>query len=82
MQNYRGIVYDRCKSISDFAEKAGWKISKARRIVNGEQEPDIDDICKMVDVLHISEHEFVPVFFEPLSTKWTKTNNPTTQSAS
>ncbi len=71
MNGYRGIVYDRCKSISDFASKAGWSLSKANRIVNGAQEPDVDDICKMVEVLNISESEFVPIFFDQLSTKWT-----------
>lgn len=69
--NVRGLVYSRFKNITDFANAANWSRNKASRIVNGEQDPSIDDICVLTKVLNIeSQQMFMNIFFAPLSTMW------------
>ena len=72
MENYRGIVFSKFKNITEFAVSAGWTRNKASRIVNGKQEPDARDMEKMAEILEINTpEEFMNIFFDRLSTKWT-----------
>ena len=48
---FRGVVYTKYKSISDFANKIGWTRQKATNIVNGVTEPSLDDVDKMAKAL-------------------------------
>ena len=47
----RGVVFSRYKTLEDFAKAIGWKRNKASRIINGIQQPDIDDIIELTKVL-------------------------------
>ena len=72
MENYRGIVFAKFKSITEFAEKIGWTRNKASRIVNGVQEPNAAEMIQMAEILGIDTPEvFMDIFFGKLSTKWT-----------
>lgn len=76
-KTYRGLVFSKFHSISDFARGTGWSRNKASRIVNGLQEPNSDDIADMVRVFEISSQEdFMEIFFAELSTKWTIESRP------
>lgn len=70
--NLRGLVLSRFKSISSFAIVIGWKRTKASRIINGTQKPDIQDIQDLTKCLDIDTISlFMSIFFAPLSTMWT-----------
>lgn len=67
----RGAIMTRYKTIGDFATDLKWSRNKASRIVNGVQEPNIEDIKKIAVVLGIKEQQdFIDIFFEELSTMW------------
>ena len=69
----RGAVYSRYKTISSFAKALGWSYGKTHRIVNNEQSPSADEMCKMAEVLGVTtREEFVRIFFTQESTLWTK----------
>ena len=71
-KSLKGKVLGQFYSISAFAEAIGWTRNKASRIVNEVQEPSIDDIVSITNVLNLSEAEFFNIFFTPLSTMCTK----------
>lgn len=52
--SFRGLVYSKYKSIADFAQAIGWTRQKATNIVNGTQEPSLDDTDKMAKALNLS----------------------------
>lgn len=62
MFNLRGKVYSRFKSITAMARTLGWTKQKASRIVNGLQEPTIDDVKSLSDALD-EKFEDVAAFF-------------------
>lgn len=70
MENHiRGIVFSMFSSISSFANAIGWKRNKASRIVNGIQEPSVEDMEAMAKCLNISDAAtFVSIFFPELFT--------------
>jgi plasmid maintenance system antidote protein VapI len=71
--NLRGAVMSKYKTIGEFANEIGWNRNKASRIVNGVQDPDIEDIQKITKVLGIeSKDVFLNIFFSSLSTLWTQ----------
>ena len=73
---YRGLVFSKYKNISEFACAIGWSRNKASRIINGIQEPDVNDMEKMAEVLDIKTPEaFISIFFRNMSTKWTTDAN-------
>lgn len=51
---FRGMVYSKYKTIADFAQAIGWTRQKATNIVNGIQEPSLDDTDKMARALDLS----------------------------
>lgn len=68
----RGLIMSKYKTITEFSEAIGWKRNKASRIVNGIQDPDIQDIEDLTRILEIESPEvFMRIFFAPLSTMWT-----------
>lgn len=76
MLTLRGIVLSKFKTIGEFADAIGWKRSKASRILNGVQVPDVVDAQKMAESLEIDSAElFMQIFFHSLSTKWTNSKS-------
>ncbi len=70
-KNFRGIVLNKYRSIADFSHAIGWSYRKAYSIVNGTQDPNVDDVRQMAEVLDLqSKDEFISIFFAPLSTLW------------
>jgi hypothetical protein len=71
MNKIRGLVYERYKTVSEFARDIGWSYSKANRIVNNRQDLSCDDIEKITLLFCINTQEqFFDIFFAPLSTMW------------
>ncbi len=64
----KGKVLGKFFSITAFAEAIGWSRNKASRIVNGVQEPTVDDIVSITTVLCLNEKDFFDTFFAALST--------------
>ncbi len=62
--NFRGLVYSRFKTIADFAQAIGWTRQKATNIVNGLQEPSLDDTDKMAKALDLSLDETARFFLQ------------------
>jgi transcriptional regulator with XRE-family HTH domain len=60
--NFRGLVYSRYKTIAEFAQVIGWTRQKATNIVNGLQEPSLDDTDKMAKALNLSLEETARFF--------------------
>lgn len=61
---FRGLIYSRYKSIAAFAEAIGWTRQKATNIVNGAQEPSLNDVNKVAKALEL-EFADVAKFFLP-----------------
>ena len=59
---FRGLVYSKFKSIADFAQVIGWTRQKATSIVNGMQEPSLDDTDKMAKALDLTLDETARFF--------------------
>ena len=62
MMTFRGLVYSKFKTIADFAQAIGWTRQKATNIVNGIQEPSLDDTDKMAKALGMSLEETARFF--------------------
>lgn len=62
--NFRGLVYSKFKTIADFAQAIGWTRQKATNIVNGQQEPSLDDTDKMAKALDLSLDETAQFFLQ------------------
>lgn len=66
----RGAVFNKFNSIVSFANAIGWQRNKASRIINGIQQPSIDDMEQMAKCLDIPDAlTFVSIFFPQMSTK-------------
>lgn len=59
---FRGLVYSKYKTIADFAQAIGWTRQKATNIVNGMQEPSLDDTDKMSKALDLTLDETARFF--------------------
>jgi len=59
---FRGLVYSKFKTIADFAQAIGWTRQKATNIVNGLQEPSLDDTDKMAKALDLTLDETARFF--------------------
>lgn len=69
----RGRVLDKYKSVSEFARAVKWTRNKAARILYGKQSPSDKEIVQIASALGIDSPEvFMRIFFNDLSTKWTK----------
>ena len=60
--NFRGLIYSKYKSIANFACAIGWTRQKATNIVNGVQEPSLDDTDKMAHALGMTLEETAKFF--------------------
>lgn len=60
--NFRGLVYSKYKTIAEFAQAIGWTRQKATNIVNGLQEPSLDDTDKMSRALDLPLEETARFF--------------------
>lgn len=60
--NFRGLVYSRYKTIADFAQAIGWTRQKATNIVNGQQEPSLDDTDKIAKAMSMTLDEAARFF--------------------
>jgi len=68
----RGVVLSKYRTIGAFADAMNWKRSKASRIVNGTQAPNIDEVQDIAERLSINSRDmFVQIFLPKLSTMWT-----------
>ena len=59
---FRGVVYNKFKSIADFSNCIGWTRQKGTNIVNGLTEPSLDDVDKMSKALNMSFEETARFF--------------------
>ncbi len=59
---FRGLVYSRYKTIAEFAQVIGWTRQKATNIVNGAQEPSLDDVDKMAKAMGMAFEETARFF--------------------
>lgn len=67
----RGAVLTKFPSISEFARAIHWDRKKASRIINYVQNPSVDDLYKMADLLEVRDCDsFVHIFLPSLPTKW------------
>ena len=59
----RGLVFDKYRTIADFAGAIGWDRNKAARIVNGKQEPSKKDMETLILFFDIPQEHLAPIFF-------------------
>lgn len=59
---FRGLVYSRFKTIAEFAQVIGWTRQKATNIINGAQEPSLDDVDKMAKAMGMAFEETARFF--------------------
>ena len=65
----RGVVYNRYRSIAALASAIGWTRQKATMIVNGQQEPSLDDCDKLAKALDMGLEETARFFLTRRSHK-------------
>ena len=63
----RGVVYSRFKSIAEFGKAIGWTRQKATNIVNGANDPSLDDVDKMSKALGLSLEDTAKFFLNQKS---------------
>ena len=59
----RGAVMSRFRSYSDFAKALGWSAPKVSRIINGAQNPDVEEMKLMAKVLGVENAEEIVALF-------------------
>ena len=59
----RGLVFDRYRTIADFADAIGWDRNKAVRILNGKQEPNKKDMESLISFFDIQQDHIASIFF-------------------
>lgn len=59
----RGLVFDRFRTVSEFADAIGWDRNKAARIVNGKQEPNKKDMETLISFFGIQPEHLASIFF-------------------
>lgn len=62
----RGAVMSRFRSYSDFAKALGWSTPKVSRIINGTQNPDVEEMKLMAKVLGVENAEEIVALFSLL----------------
>lgn len=62
----RGAVMSRFRSYSDFAKALGWSAPKVSRIINGAQNPDVEEMKLMAKVLGVENAEEIVALFSLL----------------
>lgn len=62
----RGAVMSRFRSYSDFAKALGWSTPKVSRIINGAQNPDVEEMKLMAKVLGVENAEEIVALFSLL----------------
>lgn len=67
--NFRGLVYSKYRTIADMARELKWTRQKATNIVNGKQEPSVDDVCDMATALGLSFEDVSKFFLRRKSQK-------------
>lgn len=68
----KGYVLQKYFTITAFSKAINWKRNKSSRILNGVQEPTLDDIVELTNALDLDEQTFFNIFFKKLSTMYTK----------
>jgi len=64
----KGLVISKYGSCVKFARHMEWNRNKAARIINGQQEPTLDDIKDMANKQAIPKEMIVPLFFGTMFT--------------
>jgi len=60
----KGLVLKKYFSIGAFANDIGWSRNKSSRIVNGIQNPSVDDIVDLTKSLELDEPTFFNIFLK------------------
>ena len=58
----RGIILGRYTSITAFAKEVGWTRQKASSIINGRQEPSLDDIYAISKAVSADAGKIASIF--------------------
>ena len=67
----RGAVLAKFRTITQFADAMKWDRKKASRIVNRLQNPTVEDMENMSEVLEVRDAvSFVRIFMPTISTMW------------
>lgn len=56
------LICNNCTSFDSFVEATGLEGLRAYEIVSGEQEPTLDEVCKMAKALNRPEEEIALIF--------------------
>ena len=59
----KGIVLQKYFSRTRFADAINWSRNKTSRILNGVNEPSIDDIVEITVLIELDEKTFFDIFF-------------------
>ena len=62
VREFRGLVYTRYDSESDFARALNWPKQKVSRISSGAKEPGLAEIDEMSPLLGVSPAELMQIF--------------------
>ena len=70
-EKLRGIVFAKYRTIKEFSDAIGWQRNKSARILNGDQEPNSDDMRDVIVLFQLTPEEFIGIFFTEQFTKCT-----------
>lgn len=61
-QILKGEIVAVCGTQYKFAEAMGWHVNKVSKMMRQKYSPNSDEICKIANVLNLSEKRFAEIF--------------------
>lgn len=61
---FRGLIHSKHKTRKEFSDAIGWQEKKTSRIVNGDQEPTLEDAKSIAKHFELCQQDFLDLFFE------------------
>ena len=58
----RGEIVARYRTQNAFADAIGWHPNKVTRMLTLKYSPDTEEVARIAEILHLSEHQFCDIF--------------------
>jgi len=68
VKEFRGVIYSKFDSESEFARAMNWNKQRLNRITNGLKQPDLGEIDEMAATLGVKMEELIAIFLAYKST--------------
>lgn len=66
-QKFRGTIFSKYRSVSEFTVEIGWPKNKAHNIISGRYTPDVNECAEFAEFMNLSVQEYLKIFVPDLS---------------